>query len=80
MIASEMPGLFDIDRLEAMDYRDLIFWSNEARKIRLHREATAINSARYAQAERDDYIDRMSQIEWELTFLNNPEATGEEER
>lgn len=78
LVASEFPGLFTHDQFMDLEFRVLVFWANEADKKRLVREATMINAMRYAQADREDYLDRMTMLEWELQLLNNPNASEEQ--
>jgi hypothetical protein len=54
-----------------MDGRDLRLWLAEAKKILVRREAESINAGRYAQAEMDDYQDKMIQLEWSLQLLDS---------
>jgi hypothetical protein len=61
-----------------MDFRDLQLWANEAKKVRLIREADAINAARYGQAEHDAYQEKMTQIEWGLRLLESDEEDPHE--
>ena len=70
MIASEFPGQFPGKELYNLDIRDERFFTKEARKKQILREANLLNSIRLATlADRGSFARKIYELERELNEL-----------
>jgi len=54
--------------LIGLDVRDLRFWAEQAKIVRVEAMMETINSMRIAQADQKDYRSAIYRLEWELRF------------
>jgi hypothetical protein len=66
IIARALPGLFSYEDFARMEFRELIFWSGEARQVLLLKRIEAYVAARMGMATESSFNNAIEQLlaEW----------------